>query len=151
MLKFTKLSASSLALIIGFYAGSTHAQDATYDVDADKPAVAEQLDEREEDMSEFFDAQKDTVVAPQDYTPSPDLNAREEDALLDRAESEMTEFNDIDGDDLAELDREPDTDAEPRLEKPSQIEADLSANCPLGTDTQPDGTCLAGPDWRIEE
>ena len=151
MLKLTRLSASSLALLIALIAGSAHGQDATYDIETDNPVVAAELDEMEEEMDEFFDEQKDMSISPDGYVPNPDLDTREEDALLDRANNEMTEFNDIDDDDLAETDNDSVTDADPRLEKPGQIEADFPITCPLGTEAQADGTCMAGPDWTFED
>ncbi|MGJ8561055.1 MAG: hypothetical protein ACSHX3_12535 [Litorimonas sp.] len=151
MIKLARLSASSLALMIALLAGSANGQDNSFDVEATDPAVEAVLEAKELALDEFFDDASSSLIVPEAYTPDADLNARQESALLDRAEREMTEFNDIDDDDLAELDRKVATDANPRLEKPGQVETDFAAICPLGTETQADGTCLAGPDWRFED
>lgn len=141
------LPGSSLALLLALIFGSANAQDATFDVETDNPAVAAELADKEEAMEDFFEEQDEADISLNDYEPTPDLNAREESALLERANQEATEFNDIDDDDLAELGREDTV----RLEKPGQVEKDFPLTCPLGTEAVADGTCLAGPDWRWED
>ncbi|MGB3455936.1 MAG: hypothetical protein WBG08_11690 [Litorimonas sp.] len=143
MLKLSRLSASSLALLFALF-GSAHGQvpvesDPTYDVEAADPAVEAALTAKERELAEFFD---DTPVIDRDrYEPVPELNAREEAALLERAEQEAEEFNDIDDDDLAQLDRPRALGQAPRLEKPGQVEKDLPVACPLGTEELA-GTCV---------
>ncbi len=137
MLKLTRLTSSSLALILALFAGSAHGQivepDPTFDVQTDNAAVMEELEETEEELRDFFEDQDETAIRPDRYTPAPDLTAREESALLKRANREATEFNDIDDDDLAELDRKRTMGVAPRLEKPGQVEKDVPITCPLGT------------------
>ncbi|GLQ22052.1 hypothetical protein ACFFUB_08330 [Algimonas porphyrae] len=151
MLKLTRLSASSLALLIALFTGSANGQDVTFDVDAKNPAVEAELTKTEEEMADFFEDAEAAEIAPAEFSPAPELSLRDEAELLDRADQEASEFNDIDADDLAAIDRKRPTDAEPRLEKPGQVEKDFPLTCPLGTEAQTDGTCLAGPDYRIED
>jgi len=151
MTRFKFLPASSLAVLLALIFGSANAQDTTFDVEADDPAVEAVLDAKEERLEDFFEEREIANIKQPDYEPVPTMTIREEAALLDRADREATEYNDIDDDDLAELDDKRATGAEPRLEKPGQIEADFPITCPLGTDAQADGTCLAGPDYRFED
>lgn len=151
MKHLARISGSSLALLLTLMFGSAQGQDATYDVTAKDPAVAAELEAKEEELDAFFEAAEQRDITRESYDPETNLDAREESALLKRANREATEFNDIDADDLAELDRDVRTDAEPRLEKPGQLEKDIPLTCPLGSEAQDDGTCLAGPDWTFED
>lgn len=147
MNKLVRLTSSSLALLVLLF-GPAHGQDATYDVEADDPAVEFKLDRKEAELEEFFEDQaeiEDEVIL------TPDADTRTEAALLDRASREATEFNDIDDDDLLELEERRALGEAPRLEKPGQAEKDFAVLCPLGTEAQPDGTCLAGPDYEFED
>ena len=142
-----------LALLL-LTAAPAHAQitvepDPTFDVEASDPAVEAELTETEEELSEFFEDEPD--FAPEvRYTP--DADARTEAALLERAEREMGEFDDIDDDDLAELGTRRTEDGLPRLEKPGQVEKDFAVlDCPAGTVAAVDGSsCVAGPDFRFD-
>ena len=147
MNKIVRLTSSSLALLVMLF-GSSQAQDATFDLEADNPAVEAELDETEAELQEFF---KDEPVVENEVVLDPDADTRTEAALLDRASREATEFNDIDDDDLSELEDPRALGEAPRLEKPGQTEKDFAVICPLGTDAQPDGTCLAGPDYEFED
>lgn len=147
MTKLIRLTSSSLALLVMLFT-SAHGQDATYDVEADDPVVEFKLDRKEAELEEFFDDEPDI---DDDVILTPDADPRTEAALLERANREATEFNDIDDDDLSELEDPRALGEAPRLEKPGQAEKDFAVICPLGTDAQPDGTCLAGPDYEFED
>lgn len=151
MTRFKFLSGSSLAVLFALIFGSANAQDTTFDVQTDDPVLEAVLDAKEAELEDFFEEREIKTIDQPDYEPVPTMTIREEAALLDRADREATEFNDIDDDDLAELEDSRAAGAEPRHEKPGQIEADFTITCPLGTDAQADGTCLAGPDYRFED
>ena len=130
------------------YAQVTIEPDPTFDVEAADPAVEAELTETEEELSEFFE---DEPNFRPDVTRTPDADARTEAALLERAEREMQEFDDIDADDLAELGTRRTEDGLPRLEKPGQLEKDFALDCPAGTTEAVDGgSCVAGPDFVFE-
>lgn len=151
MTRYKLLPASSLALLLALIFGSANAQDATFDVEADDPAVEAVLDAKEAELEDFFEEREIATIDQPDYEPVPTMTTREESVLLDRANQEATEFNDIDADDLALMDANRAAGAQPRLDKPGQVETDFPITCPLGTDAQDDGTCLAGPDYRFED
>lgn len=125
------------------------AQDADFDVEASNPDVAETLEQKEDELDTFFEQSEADEVDPDAATIEADIDIRAERELLERANREATEFNDIDDDDLAEF-SEP-TDATPRVDKPAFPEKDLPLDCPVGTTPGTDGTCLAGPDWEFED
>ena len=142
-----------LALLL-LTAAPAHAQitvepDPTFDVDAADPAVEAELTETEAELSAFFE---DTPDFTPDVRVTPDADARTEAALLERAEREMGEFDDIDSDDLAELGTRRTESGLPRLEKPGQVEKDIPLlDCPSGTMAAVDGSsCVAGPDFRFD-
>ncbi len=143
MTHLARASTSSLALIFALF-GSAQAQvpfesDPTYDIEAADPAVEAALTAKERELAEFF---TDTPIIDRTaYEPVPELDAREEAALLERANAEAEEFNDIDDDDLAELEQRRALGQAPRLEKPGQVEKDLPIVCPLGT-TELAGACV---------
>ena len=136
-----------LPLAVLLLAAPAYAQDSTFDVQAADPAVEAELTEKEERLEEFFEDEPD-------YRPevryTPDADARTERELLERAEQEMGEFNDIDADDDAEVTRLRSDGALPRLEKPGQLEKDFAIDCPAGTREAVDGSCVAGPDFRFD-
>ncbi|MGB6231338.1 MAG: hypothetical protein WBF53_14570 [Litorimonas sp.] len=139
----------ALLLSATLLATPTLAQDATFDVEAADPAVEAELTETESELREFFEEREAATIAPT-YNAAPSLSTQDASNLLDRADQEATEFNDIDDDDLAELDRARALGLEPRLEKPGQVEKDFPVACPLGTEAVADGSCLAGADFRFE-
>ena len=140
-----------LALLL-LTAAPAHAQitiepDPTFDVEASDPAVEAELTETEEALSEFFEDEPD--FRP-DIRFTPDADARTEAALLERAEREMGEFDDIDDDDLAEMGPGRTEDGLPRLEKPGQVEKDVPLlDCPAGTTAGVD-SCVAGADFVFD-
>ena len=145
------LPASSLGLLLALIFGSAQAQvtesDSTFDIEAANPAVEAELTETEEELRDFFEDEPD--FRPQvRYTP--DADARTEKMLLERAEQEMGEFNDIEEDDLAELTYARRGTGQPRLEKPGQVEKDAPIlDCPAGTVAGVD-SCVAGPDFVFD-
>ena len=141
------LPASSLALLLALIFGSAQAQDSTFDVEAADPAVEAELTETEAELREFFEDEPDFS---QDFVVTPEATIREEAALLERAEQEMGEFDDIDDDDLAELTDARRGSGQPRLEKPGQLEKDAPIlDCPAGTTAGVD-SCVAGPDFVFD-
>ena len=137
----------ALPLALLLFAAPAFAQDATFDVEAADPAIEAELTETEEELAEFFEDEPDFRPEIR-YTP--DADARTEAVLLERAEREMGEFNDIDADDDAEVTRLRSDGALPRLEKPGQLEKDFAIDCPAGTREAVDGSCVAGPDFRFD-
>ena len=137
--------ARSLAalLLCTLLSGPALAQDSTFDVEADDPAVEAELTEKERELADFF-AERERTRTTARYTP--EATALEEKRLLRRSEQEFGEFNDIDDDDLAQLDtlRADAPLGSRRVEKPGLLEKDFAIDCPAGTVAGLDGqSCVA--------